>query len=108
MKPISLDVSNGSLYKNNPKINWNVGVIKNNMPDGPKDEIYTAVEAPKGEFGVYLISDGTNKPYKCKIRAPGFSHLQAMDYLIRGHMLADVPAVLGSLDIVFGEVDRWV
>ena len=71
-----------------------------------KDEIYTAVEAPKGEFGVYLISDGSNKPYRCKIRAPGFSHLQAMDYLIRGHMLADVPAVLGSLDIVFGEVDR--
>ena len=73
-----------------------------------KDEIYTAVEAPKGEFGVYLISDGTNRPYKCKIRAPGFSHLQAMDYLIKGHMLADVPAVLGSLDIVFGEIDRWV
>jgi len=72
----------------------------------PKDEIYTAVEAPKGEFGVYLISDGTSKPYKCKIRAPGFSHLQSMDYLIKGHMLADVPAVLGSLDIVFGEVDR--
>tara|TARA_B100000131_G_C18055883_1_gene588391 strand:+ start:135 stop:1310 length:1176 start_codon:yes stop_codon:yes gene_type:complete len=71
-----------------------------------KDEIYTAVEAPKGEFGVYLISDGSNKPYKCKIRAPGFSHLQAMDYLIKGHMLADVPAVLGSMDIVFGEVDR--
>jgi NADH-quinone oxidoreductase subunit D len=71
-----------------------------------KDEIYTAVEAPKGEFGVYLIADGTNKPYKCKIRAPGFSHLQAMDYLIKGHMLADVPAVLGSLDIVFGEIDR--
>jgi len=72
----------------------------------PKSEIYTAVEAPKGEFGVYLISDGSNKPYKCKIRAPGFSHLQAMDYLLKGHMLADVPAVLGSLDIVFGEVDR--
>ena len=71
-----------------------------------KDEIYTAVEAPKGEFGVYLISDGTSKPYKCKIRAPGFSHLQAMDYLIKGHMLADVPAVLGSLDLVFGEIDR--
>ena len=69
-------------------------------------EIYTAVEAPKGEFGVYLISDGSNKPYKCKIRAPSFSHLQAMDYLIKGHMLADVPAVLGSLDVVFGEVDR--
>jgi len=72
----------------------------------PKGNVYTAVEAPKGEFGVYLISDGSNKPYRCKIRAPGFSHLQAMDYLIRGHMLADVPAVLGSLDIVFGEVDR--
>jgi NADH-quinone oxidoreductase subunit D len=72
----------------------------------PKGEIYTAVEAPKGEFGVYLISDGSNKPYKCKIRAPGFSHLQSMDYLLKGHMLADVPAVLGSLDIVFGEVDR--
>jgi len=71
-----------------------------------KDEIYTAVEAPKGEFGVYLISDGSNKPYKCKIRAPGFSHLQAMDYLVKGHMLADVPAVLGSLDVVFGEIDR--
>ena len=74
----------------------------------PKDEIYTAVEAPKGEFGVYLISDGSSKPYKCKIRAPGFAHLQSMDYLIKGHMLADVPAVLGSMDIVFGEVDRWV
>jgi len=72
----------------------------------PEGEIYTAVEAPKGEFGVYLISDGSNKPYKCKIRAPGFSHLQAMDYLLKGHMLADIPAVLGSLDIVFGEVDR--
>ena len=72
----------------------------------PGGEIYTAVEAPKGELGVYLISDGSNKPYKCKIRAPGFSHLQAMDYLMKGHMLADVPAVLGSLDVVFGEVDR--
>jgi NADH-quinone oxidoreductase subunit D len=71
-----------------------------------KDEIYTAVEAPKGEFGVYLISDGSSKPYKCKIRAPSFSHLQAMDYLIKGHMLADVPAVLGSMDVVFGEIDR--
>ena len=72
----------------------------------PEGEIYKAVEAPKGEFGVYLIADGSNKPYKCKIRAPGFSHLQAMDYLLKGHMLADVPAVLGSLDIVFGGVDR--
>jgi len=72
----------------------------------PAGEVYAAVEAPKGEFGVYLVSDGTNRPYKCKIRAPGFAHLQAMDFLCRGHMLADVSAVLGSLDIVFGEVDR--
>jgi NADH-quinone oxidoreductase subunit D len=72
----------------------------------PEGEVYAAVEAPKGEFGVYLVSDGTNKPYRCKIRAPGFAHLQAMDFMCRGHMLADVSAVLGSLDIVFGEVDR--
>jgi len=72
----------------------------------PAGEVYAAVEAPKGEFGVYLVADGTNKPYKCKIRAPGFAHLQAMDYMCRGHMLADVSAILGSLDIVFGEVDR--
>jgi NADH-quinone oxidoreductase subunit D len=72
----------------------------------PAGEVYAAVEAPKGEFGVYLIADGTNKPYKCKIRAPGFAHLQAMDFLCKGHMLADVSAILGSLDIVFGEVDR--
>ncbi len=72
----------------------------------PEGEVYAAVEAPKGEFGVYLVSDGTNKPYRCKIRAPGFAHLQAMDFLNRGHMLADVSAILGSLDIVFGEVDR--
>ncbi|MBY0613600.1 MAG: NADH-quinone oxidoreductase subunit D [Beijerinckiaceae bacterium] len=69
-------------------------------------EVYAAVEAPKGEFGVYLVADGTNKPYRCKVRAPGFAHLQAMDFLCRGHMLADVSAILGSLDIVFGEVDR--
>ena len=72
----------------------------------PAGEVYAAVEAPKGEFGVYLVSDGSNKPYRCKLRAPGFAHLQAMDFLCRGHMLADVTAVLGSLDIVFGEVDR--
>lgn len=72
----------------------------------PEGEIYAAVEAPKGEFGVYLVADGTNKPYRCKIKAPGFAHLQAMDFMCRGHMLADVSAVLGSLDIVFGEVDR--
>jgi len=72
----------------------------------PAGEVYAAVEAPKGEFGVYLVADGTNKPYRCKIRAPGFAHLQAMDHLCRGHMLADVSAILGSLDIVFGEVDR--
>jgi NADH-quinone oxidoreductase subunit D len=72
----------------------------------PKGEVYAAVEAPKGEFGVYLVSDGTNRPYKCKIRAPSFAHLQAMDLLSRGHMLADVAAIVGSLDIVFGEIDR--
>ncbi|MDR3495537.1 MAG: NADH-quinone oxidoreductase subunit D [Ancalomicrobiaceae bacterium] len=72
----------------------------------PEGEIYAAVEAPKGEFGVYLVADGTNKPYRCKIRAPGFAHLSAMDFMNRGHMLADVSAILGSLDIVFGEVDR--
>jgi NADH-quinone oxidoreductase subunit D len=72
----------------------------------PAGEVYAAVEAPKGEFGVYLIADGSNKPYRCKIKAPGFAHLQAMDYITRGHMLADVSAILGSLDIVFGEVDR--
>ena len=72
----------------------------------PAGEVYTYVEAPKGEFGVYLISDGSNKPYRCKIRAPGFPHLAAMNYLNKGHMLADVSAILGSLDIVFGEIDR--
>jgi NADH-quinone oxidoreductase subunit D len=72
----------------------------------PQGEVYAAVEAPKGEFGVYLVSNGGNKPYKCKIRAPSFAHLQAMDFLMRGHMVADVSAVLGSIDIVFGEVDR--
>ncbi|MGH6925342.1 MAG: NADH-quinone oxidoreductase subunit D [Propylenella sp.] len=72
----------------------------------PAGEVYAAVEAPKGEFGVYLVSDGSNRPYRCKIRPPGFAHLQAMDFLCRGHMLADVSAVLGSIDIVFGEVDR--
>ena len=72
----------------------------------PAGEVYAAVEAPKGEFGVYLVADGTNRPYRMKIRAPGFPHLQAMDHLCRGHMLADVSAILGSLDIVFGEIDR--
>ena len=72
----------------------------------PEGEVYAAVEAPKGEFGVYLVADGSNKPYRCKLRAPGFAHLQAMDFLTCGHMLADASAVLGSLDIVFGEVDR--
>jgi len=72
----------------------------------PAGETYTAVEAPKGEFGVYLVSDGSNKPYRCKIRAPGFAFMQALVPLSEGHMLADVPAILGSLDVVFGEVDR--
>lgn len=72
----------------------------------PAGEVYAAVEAPKGEFGIYLIADGTNKPYRCRVRAPGFAHLQGLDFMSRGHMLADVVAVLGSQDIVFGEVDR--
>ncbi|MGF1501505.1 MAG: NADH-quinone oxidoreductase subunit D [Paracoccaceae bacterium] len=72
----------------------------------PAGEVYAAGEAPKGEFGVFLVSDGTNKPYKVKLRAPGYPHLAAMDHICRGHMLADVSAVLGSLDIVFGEIDR--
>ena len=72
----------------------------------PAGEVYAAVEAPKGEFGVYLVSDGSNKPYRVKLRAPGFAHLQAMDWLCRKHMLADVSAILGSIDIVFGDVDR--
>jgi len=72
----------------------------------PAGETYTAVEAPKGEFGVYLIADGSNKPYRCKIRAPGYLHLQAIDRLSKGHMLADVVANIGSIDIVFGEIDR--
>ena len=72
----------------------------------PAGEVYACVEAPKGEFGVFLVSDGSNKPYRCKIRAPGFPHLAAMDFLNKGHMLADVSAILGSIDIVFGEIDR--
>ena len=72
----------------------------------PAGEVYAAVEAPKGEFGVYLVSDGTNKPYRAKLRAPGFLHLQSMDHVCKNHQLADVAAILGSLDIVFGEVDR--
>ncbi len=72
----------------------------------PAGETYTAVEAPKGEFGVYVVSDGSNRPYRCKIRAPGFAHLQGLDFLSKGHMLADVVSIIGSLDIVFGEIDR--
>ncbi|TCT35199.1 NADH-quinone oxidoreductase subunit D [Martelella mediterranea] len=72
----------------------------------PEGEVYASVEAPKGEFGVYLVSDGSNKPYRCKIRAPGFAHLSAMDFMSKGHQLADVTAIIGTLDIVFGEVDR--
>jgi NADH-quinone oxidoreductase subunit D len=72
----------------------------------PAGEVYAAVEAPKGEFGVYLVSDGGNKPYRCKIRAPGFAHLQSLDFLSRGHLFADITAIFSSLDIVFGEVDR--
>ena len=72
----------------------------------PAGETYTAVEAPKGEFAVYLVSDGSNRPYRCHIRAPGFAHLQGMDFMSKGHMLADAVAIIGSLDIVFGEIDR--
>ena len=72
----------------------------------PAGEVYAAVEAPKGEFGVYMVSDGTNRPYRAKLRAPGFMHLQSMDWLCKGHMLADVAAILGSIDVVFGEIDR--
>jgi len=72
----------------------------------PAGETYTAVEAPKGEFAVYLVSDGTNKPYRCRLRAPGFSHLQALDFMSKGHQLADAVSIIGSLDIVFGEIDR--
>ncbi|MBL6940998.1 MAG: NADH-quinone oxidoreductase subunit D, partial [Rhodospirillales bacterium] len=72
----------------------------------PAGDTYTAVEAPKGEFGVYLVSDGSNKPYRCKIRPPGFAHLQALELVSKGHMLADVVANIGALDIVFGEIDR--
>jgi NADH-quinone oxidoreductase subunit D len=72
----------------------------------PAGETYTAVEAPKGEFAVYLVSDGSNKPYRCKIRAPGFAFMQATEFMSKGHMLADLVAIVGSMDIVFGEVDR--
>ncbi|NNL34976.1 MAG: NADH-quinone oxidoreductase subunit D [Silicimonas sp.] len=72
----------------------------------PAGEVYVAVEAPKGEFGVYLVADGTNRPYRAKIRAPGFLHLQAMDYVATGHQLADVAAIIGTMDVVFGEIDR--
>lgn len=72
----------------------------------PAGDTYTATESPKGELGVYLVSDGTNRPYRCKIRPTGFSHLQAMDFMSRGHMLADAVAIIGSMDIVFGEIDR--
>lgn len=72
----------------------------------PQGETYTAVEAPKGEFGVYLVADGTNRPYRCKIRAPGFAHLQGTDFMCKGHLLADTVAIIGSMDVVFGEIDR--
>jgi NADH-quinone oxidoreductase subunit D len=72
----------------------------------PAGEVYAAVEAPKGEFGVYLVADGTNQPYRAKIRAPGYAHLQACDHICKGHQLADVAAIIGTMDIVFGEIDR--
>jgi NADH-quinone oxidoreductase subunit D len=72
----------------------------------PEGEVYSAIEAPKGEFGIYLVSDGANKPYRVKCKAPGFAHLAALEEMTTGHMLADVVAVIGTLDIVFGEIDR--
>ena len=72
----------------------------------PHGETYTATEAPKGEFGVYLIANNTEKPYRCKIKAPGFGHLQALNDMSKGHMVADVVTIIGTLDIVFGEIDR--
>jgi NADH-quinone oxidoreductase subunit D len=72
----------------------------------PEGEAYAAVEHPKGEFGIYMVSDGANKPYRLKIRAPGFAHLAALDEMARGHMLADAVAIIGTMDIVFGEIDR--
>jgi NADH:ubiquinone oxidoreductase subunit D len=72
----------------------------------PTNETYTASEAPKGEFGVYLISNNTNRPYRCKIKAPGFNHLQALDFMSKGHLIADVVTIIGTQDIVFGEIDR--
>jgi NADH-quinone oxidoreductase subunit D len=72
----------------------------------PAGEAYAAVEAPKGEFGVYLVADGTNKPYRCRIKAPGFAHLQGLDFMSKGHMIADVVTIIGTQDIVFGEIDR--
>jgi NADH-quinone oxidoreductase subunit D len=71
-----------------------------------KTELYVGVEAPKGEFGVYLVADGTNRPYRCKIKSPGFLHLQGLDFLAKNHLLADIVTIIGTLDIVFGEVDR--
>jgi len=72
----------------------------------PKNETYACVEAPKGEFGVYLVSDGSNRPYRCKIKSPGFLHLQSLDFMAKDHMIADVVTIIGTQDIVFGEIDR--
>jgi len=72
----------------------------------PKGEVYVGAEAPKGEFGIYLVSDNSEVPYRCKIRSPGFFHLQAVNYISKGHLLADVVTIIGTCDIVFGEVDR--
>jgi NADH:ubiquinone oxidoreductase subunit D len=79
---------------------------KLNPYETPPTQTYTVIEAPKGEFGVYLVSDGTNKPYRCKIRAPGFPHLQAVDFMSKGHFLADAVTIIGTCDVVFGEIDR--
>ena len=114
------NIKPGSVKTNNKKVSYPIrSNIKNSMEslihhfklstEGitiKSDETYMASEAPKGEFGVYLVSNGTNRPYKCKIKAPGFSHLQALEYMSKGHLIADVVTIIGTQDIVFGEVDR--
>merc|ERR1711879_806216 len=111
---------NGSIKSESSKfVNPNKNLIKNSMEslihhfkyfsegyNVPKGETYLATEAPKGEFGVYLISNGTNRPYRCKIKAPGFGHLQGLNMMSSGHMIADVVTIIGTQDIVFGEIDR--
>jgi len=115
-----LDLPNGNIKIENYKISSNLKhSLKTSMENiihhfklcsegfvVKKNEIYIAIEAPKGEFGIYLVSNNNNKPYRCKIRPPGFYHLQGIDYLSKNHLIADIVTIIGSLDIVFGEIDR--